>query len=57
MTVGVCGSREAIMSIDRAFLLTDMLLEDGRLSGKADENAQSSSSAAGAGSAAAFGGW
>jgi hypothetical protein len=45
------------MSIDRAFLLTDMLLEDGRLSGKADENAQSSSSAAGAGSAAAFGGW
>lgn len=55
ITDGVCGSRVACNEMLRLVSLTEILFEDGRPSGNAEENAHSSSSAAGAGRAA--GGW
>lgn len=53
MTFGVLSSRVAFKDIFRLVLLIVRSLVDGRPSGKAEENAHSSSSAAGAGAFAA----
>lgn len=46
ITDGVCGSRAAWSRILRLVSLTKIVFSEGRPSGNADENAQSSSSAA-----------
>ena len=48
MIEGVAGSRTACKEILRLVSLTEIVFEDGGPSGKAEENAHSSSSAAGA---------
>jgi hypothetical protein len=52
MIVGVCDSRETVISMFKLVLLTTIVFEDGSPSGRAEENAHSSSSAAGNGAGA-----